>query len=468
MNNRISKSGRGISTVIGTMFFLVLAFAIFAAILTAFQYQADLVSTQREASQVDLNRMLERLSITPTISGSTLQVWVKNDGSIPIQVAEVWVSEEFGSFGTAHYATKSVDSFVPIGATTNVLLSYTPVVSVSSTSTYTIKVVTALGTIATAKLSPSSSSTNPEDILVDKLVARPSVYAAFPNPFSKVGVDTKLAYFAIIVANPTNLPITLYQVSMQLVNPNNPSIVDSTANCGKAVPLWPKTSGGSIIGTWTCDKEYVAWRNGTTPITVAPYSAMNFTIKVLAHSSIAVSPINTVGTNTFSSYGQFGNTKVDALGTETTETGIPNIYQSSSSAGTDTKYVVLGAKSGISKTYNFTIENSGDRSIFTNSYLVINVPKQFGTITYPPSCSPDLVLESDTALYDGSHQLKIRLANPLNAQERDTFCFTTTSPVVSANTMYLFHSYMTGQTDNSASKKIILGPVSENLIQVIP
>lgn len=469
------KNHRGISSIIGSFFFLMLMFAAFGAMIVAFQYQADLTTANMAISDMQTKKIQERFTIAPVASDGVLTfVTTKNQGSNPIEVVDLWVIDKGTPYGATRYSVNSLDSFVPAGATTNIVANQ--IIGGLGSGGYTIKAVTDLGSIATADIPSSTTVPDPEDLLADRLIAKPAIYAAFPNPFTQATAG-KRSYFSLTVANPTNVPITIYQLAMQLVNPNNPSIIDvgddviCDPNCDHVV-LWPKAADGSINGTWTFDKEFISWKNGTTPITVAPYSAMNFTVLVHPHASIADSPINTVGTNTYTSYGQFGNTKIDTMGTENTLGGVPNIYQSSSSSGNDVKYVVLGAKTNLNKIYNFTVHNTGDKKIYKNSYLVINIPKGFGSVSEAAGSSPDLILELPiTVLYDSSQQIRVKLNTDLISGEKRTFVFQTTSPIVSSTKMYLFYSYMTGiaeTADAGENNKKIIGSLAESLIQVVP
>ncbi|MGI0081901.1 MAG: hypothetical protein ACREAG_01165, partial [Nitrosopumilaceae archaeon] len=88
------KERKSVSTVVGGFFFLVLMVGAFTAILTAIQFQSDLVTLQRAISDQEILKTQEKFSIAAFINGSNnnkLSVQVQNRGSIPIEISDLFI-----------------------------------------------------------------------------------------------------------------------------------------------------------------------------------------------------------------------------------------------------------------------------------------------------------------------------------------------------------------------------------------
>ena len=157
----------------------------FTAILTVLAYQNDLINIQSDITEQNIKRNQESFSINSYVTGSGpsygLHTDVTNLGTNDVEIVDLWHSDKSSPYVTTSISIDFIDSFVPPGGTTKVLDSQ----SISITAgTYTIKVVSALGTMVTKEIQvPPLILLDIEDILVEKLVAKPAVYVAFPSPF---------------------------------------------------------------------------------------------------------------------------------------------------------------------------------------------------------------------------------------------------------------------------------------------
>jgi len=457
------KTRKGISTLVGSIFFLVLMFAVFGAILTAFQLQTDLIGVQQQVSDIEVKKSQEKFSINPYYSGN-LHVDVTNDGTNAIEVVDVWQVETGDDLEAKKYPVVSIDAFVPPGSTIDVMKNYLPAVAAAG-GTYNVKVVTSLGNIVSKQFTyPTPPEPDDEEVIVERLLAKPSVLASFPNPLSQNG---NKAIITLVVGNPTPLSMIVHRVSLQVVNPNNPNIFDSTASCSAIEPITP------LSGTWKCKGEVIYWEDTMSSLSIPARSASVFSAKIHIASGAQDSPINSVATTTYSSLGQFGNTKSDTLSTiSDTDNALPYIYQSSNSGGTDRLYIIPNVPDGTTQPYFFTIENlsaTGSGSINeAGSFLLINIPKGFGAPTgFASTPAGSLTWVSTTQMSDGSYHIKVDIsATDISPQGKRTFQFNTQAPIVSNTKLYTFYAYASGFADGATND--IIGPVSETLVQVIP
>ncbi|MGH9910196.1 MAG: hypothetical protein ACRD32_06110, partial [Nitrososphaerales archaeon] len=165
-----TRKRRGLSSIVGALFFIVLMIAAFTALLAAFSYQNDLIDTQRTVADLEVAKLRENFVVTtysetcippPTPSNNEcLVVTVNNKGTNAVEIAKLWVIEKVNGDGDANsyeadqYDTKSVpalnfnDLIVPVATSKDITSDLIPVNSLDLDG-YTIKVVSRLGTIVT-------------------------------------------------------------------------------------------------------------------------------------------------------------------------------------------------------------------------------------------------------------------------------------------------------------------------------
>ncbi len=323
---------------------------------------------------------------------------------------------------------------------------------VNFTASATSNTVTSATDTAEVEISaPFVNERAPEDVF-----AKPEIFVAFPNPFGDAD-NNDFGYLAVILVNPTNSTMTVNQVSLQIISKENDEIIKN--NQETAVK---PTSG------WASQKNVVYWSDINNPVTIPKYSAEEFIVKAETGNTGKDNPINTISANAYTSWGQFGKTD-HSLGVYKDKTALANVYQSSSGAGLDQKYVIPGLISNTANTYYITIENVGKEVIESNSHMLINIPPGFSNIqngTSSPNFSPQTMLTFD----DGSHQIPVRLDTNLVEDEKRTYSFSAISPDIDETRMYLFGIFANGVATKSGGggEKAIVGPVAETVVQVCP
>lgn len=452
MTNKILKvrNKRAISSIVGAFFFLVLMVAVFGAILVAFQYQSNLVSTNRTIADKQVNKIQEQFALRPIVTGSgpcNLSTYVDNTGTNPVEILDIWAINTDDGLQVSLSSFTSPNSFVPPGSTTTFL---TTPISLTTTGNYVIKGVSALGNTRETVFSCPVSGGGVNYNVIDKLVARPSVYIAFPNPH----YNNADGYYAIIIANPTKNPMVVYRASLQLLAATNPNLVSSVTGITPSAG-W---CGDNNAPTSACSPDAFFWRN-TGGVTIPIYSVKEFSAKVKATNAVKDNGINTVDVNAWTSFGQFGGGNINTLATNKTGVATPNLYLTSGITHPDRTYSRLNW--GGTQNYFVAIENTGGSKIDSGGTLLVNLPKGFSYVG--PCCSSDFTQVSRVPFDDDSNQLRVKLTSDINVGTTKVFAFTATAPTVTADTLYILYTFLNGTSNGG-----LVGSVAEPVIQVCP
>ncbi|WP_299290591.1 hypothetical protein [Nitrosopumilus sp.] len=227
------QNRRGLSSVVGALFFTVLMVAGFSVLSLALDAQTDIVTTQRMVTDVEIKKFQERFGIAvSTDANNHLDIAVTNLGQNPVEISSMWIiNKTLSDAPAARYTIDYADSFVTGGSTTQILnsqiLQMTP-------DTYDIKVVSSLGTIEIAELEvgPGGSSSN----------ALRSVLVTDP-PDVVLGQNVTIG---MVVTNIGQLPIDDVTPSTISANPPAAVTASSTPNLA-SVDLIP---GESFLFLW--------------------------------------------------------------------------------------------------------------------------------------------------------------------------------------------------------------------------
>jgi len=227
------KTRRGISSVVGALFFTVLMVSGFSVLSLALDAQTDIVTTQRVVSDIELKKQQERFGIAvSTDANNLLDISVTNLGQNPVGIESFWIiNKTMASEPAKRFEINYDDSFVTGGASTQILTSQ-PLYMIPDT--YDIKVVSSLGTIEIAELEVGSGGSS-SNSLQSVLISNP--------PDVILGQNVTLA---MVVTNVGKLTIND-------VTPSTPSITPS-ASILTPLPSDPQPtdllSGESIVFVW--------------------------------------------------------------------------------------------------------------------------------------------------------------------------------------------------------------------------
>ena len=168
---------RAVSTIVGAAIFLVLFASASSTFFIAMDVQRDTINTQRVISDSIMDKSKEKFSIavsTDESNNNRLGIQVKNQGTNPVEVGDIWIINNSGSFPAKKYLIDYKDSVIPPGYGSNILEN-TPLFM--NTDDYDIKVVSTFGTVAKSKIDVGGNNylratlfTIPPDVKINKNV----------------------------------------------------------------------------------------------------------------------------------------------------------------------------------------------------------------------------------------------------------------------------------------------------------
>jgi len=242
---------RAISTIVGAAIFLVLFVGASSTFFIAMDVQRDTINTQRVISDSIMEKSKEKFSIAVSTDGSNnnrLGIQVKNQGTNPVEVGDIWIINNSGSFPATKYLIDYKDSVIPPGYGSNILEN-TPLFM--NTDDYDIKVVSTFGTVAKSKLNVGASNN-----MRATLIAIP--------PDVKVGQNVTLTLHVENIGDTTLLNVA--------PNGGYPNISPAFTSAAPPVPLPVDLDPGEgVFFTW----KYVT--TGTVGATVNFNSYANAT-----------------------------------------------------------------------------------------------------------------------------------------------------------------------------------------------
>jgi hypothetical protein len=150
---KIQSKKRGISSIVGGVFFLVLMVTGFTVYFLALDSQARMIDTQQIIADVGIKKIHEKFSIATsidTLDSNRLEIQVGNEGKNAIEIADVWIVDKTDADQpVTQYELDYSDAHIPVGFAGDILEN-TPLFM--GTAVYDVKVVSTLGTIVIAEL----------------------------------------------------------------------------------------------------------------------------------------------------------------------------------------------------------------------------------------------------------------------------------------------------------------------------
>lgn len=240
---RFSKSNwlnqkKGISSIVGGIFFLVLMTTGFTVYYVALDSQSQMLDTQQIIADNEVAKIKEKFVVAASSSGvnNQLSVQVVNTGNIPVEVADIWIiNKTLASEPATKYNDLNFrDVIIPVGYSGDVLENHAPINLIPTI--YDIKVVSSLGTIKTVEYDVNGGS----NLLSAQMIAIPQDVRFGENvTIALVVTNTGTTEtFTDVVGNTNTLSISPNQCE----NPPNPIFT------GPAV-LSPSQS---IMFFWDC------------------------------------------------------------------------------------------------------------------------------------------------------------------------------------------------------------------------
>lgn len=262
---------RGISTVVGALFFTVLMIAGFTALALALDAQTDIVNTQRMISETELKKQQERFSIGATTDDSnTLGVFVNNHGQNPVEITSIWVINKTLSDQPAQRFTIPPDAaYVPSG-TGSEILSSMPLTMIPDT--YDIKVVSTYGTIEEDEIVVNNGFGGSSNILRSQLFTIPPDVIAGQN-----------VTIAMLVTNTGGFPLESVFPAADPPYTNKPSsLIASEMTSSASVDLKPLETvlfkwNAEVSGSLGTKMDFSTYAKGIEPDSGQIYKSSNST-----------------------------------------------------------------------------------------------------------------------------------------------------------------------------------------------
>ena len=228
----LPQNRRGLSSVVGALFFTVLMIAGFSVLSLALDAQTDIVTTQRIVSDIEIKKQQEQFSVLSSVDGNNiLDVGIHNRGQNPVEISSVWIiNKTLTDQPVQRFEINYDDAFVPSSFTTNIVESQTLVLT---PDTYDIKVVSSLGTVKT------------EELVVGAGISSGGLRAEMITDPPNVVIGTN-ATIAMIVTNTGNGLIRDVQPEMQPVGGSG-TVVSSSSHTPPSVDL---DRGESVMFSW--------------------------------------------------------------------------------------------------------------------------------------------------------------------------------------------------------------------------
>jgi len=162
---------KGISSIVGGIFFLVLMTSGFTVYYVALDSQSQMLHTQQIIADSEVAKIKEKFIVAASSSGvnNLLSVQVINTGNNPVEIADMWIiNKTVASEPATKYNDLDFrDVSIPVGYSNDILENHTPLYLTATT--YDIKVISSLGTIQTVEYDVNGGS----NVLSAQMVAIP-------------------------------------------------------------------------------------------------------------------------------------------------------------------------------------------------------------------------------------------------------------------------------------------------------
>ncbi len=201
-----NKSRKGISSIVGGIFFLVLMTTGFTVYYVALDSQSQMLDTQQIIADSEVAKIQEKFVVAASSDSSDndrLSVQIVNTGNNPVEIADIWIINKTDATQPAErHDLDYRDVSVPVGYSGDILEN-TPLYLIPDI--YDIKVISTLGTIRTVEFDVNGGS----NVLKAQMVAIPQDVRFGEN-----------ATVTLIVTNTGEFPIDNVQANSLDVSPN--------------------------------------------------------------------------------------------------------------------------------------------------------------------------------------------------------------------------------------------------------
>lgn len=269
------KNRRGLSSVVGALFFTVLMIAGFSVLSLALDAQTDIVTTQRMVSDGEIKKQQEEFGVLVSTDGNNmLNISVKNEGQNPVEISSIWITNKtLPDQPATRYDINYDDAFIPSGFSSNVVssqsLQMTP-------DTYDIKVISSYGTIQIVEFDNNGGGSS--NLRAELITDPPDVI---------IGQNVTVA---MMVTNTGDKPINgVHPGPLDFIPTGTGSVMASSSYTPTSVNLNP---GASVMFKW----DYQVTGGSGDQLTFSTY-ATDDTINSNTSSDVSVLRLPTDGSS---------------------------------------------------------------------------------------------------------------------------------------------------------------------------
>ena len=269
------KNRRGLSSVVGALFFTVLMIAGFSVLSLALDAQTDIVTTQRMVSDGEIKKQQEEFGVLVSTDGNNmLNISVKNEGQNPVEISSIWITNKtLPDQPATRYDINYDDAFIPSGFSSNVVssqsLQMTP-------DTYDIKVISSYGTIQIVEFDNNGGGSS--NLRAELITDPPDVI---------IGQNVTVA---MMVTNTGDKPINgIHPGPLDFIPTGTGSVMASSSYTPTSVNLNP---GASVMFKW----DYQVTGGSGDQLTFSTY-ATDDTINSNTSSDVSVLRLPTDGSS---------------------------------------------------------------------------------------------------------------------------------------------------------------------------
>lgn len=163
-----NRNCRGISTIIGSVFFLVLLTAGLSVSYLVIETQSNMIKTQQVIADSEIKKIQEKFSVSvnaDTANNDRLKIFVQNQGANSLQIDNVWiVNKTSPNYPATKFDVNYTESVIAPGYGTEILQNYPLYMN---TGDYAIKVISSIGTIRTAELQVGGNGPLKTKLMID-------------------------------------------------------------------------------------------------------------------------------------------------------------------------------------------------------------------------------------------------------------------------------------------------------------
>jgi hypothetical protein len=146
---RFAKNKRGVGTVVGAVFFVLVLLGGFSTIIWEITEYDNYMQVVNDRDQLDWEKQNEIIEITGVcITGDSLNISVLNNGAVVAHLVNLWVTEYVDEVTANWHEAFQIDYYVNSGSTIVGIGQDIETLEVDSQFTYTVKIVTERGNVA--------------------------------------------------------------------------------------------------------------------------------------------------------------------------------------------------------------------------------------------------------------------------------------------------------------------------------